>query len=395
MKILFLVSENPYPPRNGLTIPIYNHIKLFESLGHQVECLAIGNHYTGDEAISTLPRIETGRLSKLLREIFFGAPYFDVDIDSSAARKFANSLESVDVIYYSPISMHKVADLLSTEIKRRTKTAPCVIAAISDCYTAVLRTSWYSAGGKNFTNLIKWARSWYFWKIEKNILNKADTIFVQTEKDKNWLIRFGCNADSISVITNGVDSNLLSIEPTDSESLVFVGNMRSSYYRDKLTWFLHQVWPQVVDSFPRARLHVYTSGVDCSDIFKPSLKTVVFHQDFVENLTDIYKGKLICIAPIFKDYGFINKVAEAMAAGLVVIGDNSAFNGMSFSNEERCRVVADTAEDYVREIKRLLKDPSIARTIGANAQIFAKSNFMWESRKELLRHSLFSNPYDS
>ena len=52
------------------------------------------------------------------------------------------------------------------------------------------------------------------------------------------------------------------------------------------------------------------------------------YTQFVDNLQDIYIGKTISIAPIFKDYGFINKVAESMASGLIVIGDSSAFNSI-------------------------------------------------------------------
>ena len=37
---------------------------------------------------------------------------------------------------------------------------------------------------------------------------------------------------------------------------------------------------------------------------------------YVPNLIDAYRGTRVALAPIFKSYGYINKVAEAFSVGL-------------------------------------------------------------------------------
>ena len=54
----------------------------------------------------------------------------------------------------------------------------------------------------------------------------------------------------------------------------------------------------------------------------------ISYQPYVESIEDEYARHAILVAPIFKGFGLINKVVEAMAAGCLVVGDKTAFNGI-------------------------------------------------------------------
>lgn len=388
-KGVFLLSENPFPPRNGVTIPTYNHLNFFYGSGRRCFVYYADNN-GGDERelneIRRIPLIKYSPLVKMFREFFLGCPYFLSDIDSDAADNIVSKSGKVDFIYFSPISMAGAAEKLRQTYSELTGHSPKVVASISDCYTSVLRTSLFEGASKyEIRNYIKYFRSLYMGKLERKILEKSDAVIVQTKADKNWLKKIGFYGD-VKIITNGVLDSLFDLSVDYENEIMFAGNFKSNFYQEKFVWFYKNVWLRVINSEPSLKLYVYTSGYVPEHIAQmvSNDRTVVLEGDFVKDLRDIYLGKGFCVAPIYKKYGFINKVAEAMAAGLVVIGDESAFNGMDGFVPGVHGIVARNADSFSASIIAMCRKKELSAEIGAAAKYFAKENFSWASKSELL-----------
>lgn len=389
MRCLALTSTNPSPPRNGVTIPMFNHIEIMLRDGYDVdiaffasELSAKKTNVNGNELL--LFPVSSSKISRVIREIFLRTPYFTLRSDLTLLRGELIDLFAYDVIYYSPISMHQIAEQAARMVEARHGVRPKVVAAISDSYTSVLRSSLINGGWKlgSGLNFVKYLRSLYFPAVERKLLAGASTVLVQTERDWQWLVdEVKIESSRVRVLSNGVDHSLFELKWVPSNTVVFVGNLRSNYYVERLLWFYQNVWTNAKVKELNLRLTVYSGGASSnafSDLARGDASVRVV-DSFVPSLSDIYRGQSICIAPIFKDYGFINKVAEAMAAGLVVLGDVSAFNGIFSVKEKNAAFVAEKSK-FVEGLIELASNPILMSEISTNARILAREQFSWEHK---------------
>lgn len=389
MRILFLTETAPYPPRNGITIPMHNHIRLLAQ-HHDVTAYSFES---GEYISETPPYNYKGNIEPLpkkavigaIKEVMAATPMFTKSVHMKDLLAIFERHGPFEAVYYSAISMHEAAHNFANLQVRNGAAAPRIIAAVSDCYTAVLRTAVKAPSAsikEGLKKRLRYFRSFLMAQIEGTILRKADAVLVQTQKDKDWMQRIGVPADTLHIMTNGVEDSIFSIKKTEAQDVLFVGNMASQYYQDIFVWFYTKHWPRIQRAAPDARLHLYTSGkgVAALEAVIGDDPTVILYRDFVKDLCDVYAGKAICLAPIFKDYGFINKVAEAMAAGLVVVGDASAFNGMAdIADKKNCLIVSQK-EDFSDVILEIINTPTALEAIGREAQSLAKAQFHWDSK---------------
>jgi glycosyltransferase involved in cell wall biosynthesis len=387
VKAIFLLSEKPFPARNGITIPTSNHIQIARGMGVDVKIAC--PHYDVDEKENYcfISFVKMSSVKKLLNElVFWRYPYFTKTLAPGAITQILHDCGPIDCIYYSPISMHYAAYEVSEMIFKESGYRPKVIASVSDCYTAVLREGLKSKRRMiSVKGLVNYIRSYYLSVYERKIYEKSDKVIVQTAADKKWTERIGVKPSKIVVIPNGVNDSLFDVTPSESFDFVFVGNFNSEFYVNKFCWFYNDVWSRLIISNKNIKLHVYTSGNRCERVLSQTKNdsTVRVYSHFVEKIADVYDGKTYCIAPIFKNYGFINKVAEAMASGLLVFGDRSAFNGMDVTDGVQC-LIAESSDDFIAKIQLAISDSHLTRRISNNAKVFALNNFSWESRKMLL-----------
>ena len=395
MRILALTEVPPYPPRNGITIPMHNHINIL-SKEHDVDILTAGslsivNAPYGE--VSPMKIINRPFFKKLLGECLFGIPTFNLKVDASEIERFMVDKSPYDLIYYSAIRMNNVAENFADWHTVNCNFRPKIIAAVSDSYTSVLRSAPLAPTNSLSGWCAKWIRyfrSFYMTKIEFKILERAEVVLVQTFRDKEWMSLIGVSTSKISILTNAVPESLFQLPLNKTGSILFVGDLSSQHYQKIFLWFFESVWNDIKHSFPTIQLHAYTSGKKAEAIVELTNSCPRTHivTEFVENIDDVYHGKTICIAPIFKDYGFINKVAEAMAAGLIVVGDPSAFNGIhGVKNEENCMIV-NQRDGFAKTITELLSSKKLMLTISSNARTIAKDNFSWGHRELILKSIL-------
>jgi glycosyltransferase involved in cell wall biosynthesis len=75
--------------------------------------------------------------------------------------------------------------------------------------------------------------------------------------------------------------------------------------------------------------------------------------------------------------GIQNKVLEAMACGVPVVGTTSATQGVECV-AGRDLLVRDTAADFADEVVRLLQDPLEAEALGARGRALVEERYAWE-----------------
>jgi glycosyltransferase involved in cell wall biosynthesis len=98
---------------------------------------------------------------------------------------------------------------------------------------------------------------------------------------------------------------------------------------------------------------------------------------FVNDTREWLAKAAVSIAPLRIARGIQNKVLEAMAMGLPVVGTTSATQGVEGENG-RDYLVADDANSFAESVCALLRDAARAREIGRDARRFVEDHYDWE-----------------
>lgn len=386
MKILFAVDQWPFPPRNGITLPVANIARRL-ARDHALDCLLFQ-----DDALPSSSQVDTdcfdrvftarfarqGVASKMLQEALLIRPSFAAvtyrDLPSIAAQ--------YDVIWASPVSALAMA---VASRRRMGLSAPVLVGGISDVYTSVISKA-APSGRSGVAGLVSGLkhrlRGFTMSRHEASLLRECDLICVQTEADLRWIGRLGGHAlqERTLICPNGVDSSLFSLPPsrTAESEFVLVADFETEYGK-RAAWLLREVWVKAKAAHPQLRLTLV--GRNASAELRQLIAEVgATYRDFVPDLRDVYAGYSCLLAPIFKGYGLINKVVEAMAAGCVVIGDETAFNGIPGFRAGVHGLVADDPEQFVQRIGSLLDEPAVAQGLRREARGLIESHFRWERR---------------
>jgi len=181
-----------------------------------------------------------------------------------------------------------------------------------------------------------------------------------------------------TVLRNGVD--LAFYEPSQNTPepghIAFTGVM--DYYPnvDACQFFVAEVFPRVREQLPEARFTIIGS--------RPNKRVEALAQTpgvtvtgFVDDTRDWLRKATVSVAPLRIARGIQNKVLEAMAMGLPVVGSTSATQGVEGRAGEHFRL-ADSAEDTAREVCALLTDPGAAAELAGAGRRFVEERHDWE-----------------
>lgn len=383
MRVLVLTDENPFPPRSGNTIPIAGTVEAMRRLGHLVDVETIGEYGT----LNLECKKKRGG-SAVFHELAGVKPIF---LHWECSNVPTDKIEAYDVVLASPYPIVGVAqEIVPAKVP--------IIAYINDVYTAVLASA--TVTGLSGRGIAQWAtrrmRSMWMDRAEAAGLRSATAVVVQTEKDQEWLRRVGGEelmAKSVA-ISNGVPDSLFEVPPIAKDAqprALFVANFRSLFYRLRLKWFLRQVWPGVKMRLPYVGLDIVGQGLETKQgrgIIREIIQYGGTYREYVPDLNEVYEGATVSVAPVFKGYGFINKVAESLAAGRAVVGDHTAFNGLGDVLGMGGGVVATSPEEWQGAIVSLLGDPQHAQAAGRIGRLYAKENLRWASKEQQYKNLL-------
>jgi glycosyltransferase involved in cell wall biosynthesis len=85
----------------------------------------------------------------------------------------------------------------------------------------------------------------------------------------------------------------------------------------------------------------------------------------------------LAVAPLRIARGIQNKVLEAMAMGLPVVGTTHATQGVD-GESGHDYLVADTKEAQIESVIKLLRDREDALALGRRARSFVEEKYRWE-----------------
>jgi sugar transferase (PEP-CTERM/EpsH1 system associated) len=183
---------------------------------------------------------------------------------------------------------------------------------------------------------------------------------------------------SSMVLRNGVDLDYYCPSPESAEPghLVFTGVMDYLPNIDGCVFFVEEVMPLLRRRFPDVRFTIVGSRPT------PQVERLATHPGvtvtgFVPDTRDYLRRAAVSVAPLRIARGIQNKVLEALAMGLPVVGTRSATQGIEGEGGVHF-ALAESAPEQAERIAELLSSPEKARELGARGRRFVEERYDWE-----------------
>ncbi len=180
------------------------------------------------------------------------------------------------------------------------------------------------------------------------------------------------------VLRNGVDLAYYrpSPKPPEPGHLAFTGVMNYYPNVDGCVWFAKEILPLVRRAVPNARFTIVGAHPTPEVQALASIDGVTVTGFVDDTRTWLHKAQ-VSVAPLRIARGIQNKMLEAMALGLPVVGTTSATQGVE-GTTERDYLVRDDAEGFARAVVELLQAPDRAAALGQAGRRFVEDYYDWE-----------------
>jgi polysaccharide biosynthesis protein PslH len=187
----------------------------------------------------------------------------------------------------------------------------------------------------------------------------------------------------VEAMENGVDTDAFdpAAVTVDAErvavpGVVFTGAMDYAPNEDAVVWFCEAVWPRVRERHPQARFAIVGARPGPRVRALASLPGVVV-TGTVSDVRPWLAEAWVSVAPLRIARGIQNKVLEALAMALPVVGTPDAFEGIRLAGDVPCEAEAE-AEGFAAAVCRHLDQP--ARVAAPAARAFVLREYGWDGK---------------
>ncbi len=219
--------------------------------------------------------------------------------------------------------------------------------------------------------------AWKWRRLETKVREVFDASIYISDVDAH-AVRGG-RVSRIHVVPNGIfeaDAPPMAKAPPANRTIGFLGNMS---YRPNISAVLRlaqHIFPQILTSLADAKLLII--GRDPAPAIRQLRSPAISITGTVDNIWPWIVRANVFVYPMIEGTGLQNKILEAMYAGIPVVTTPLAANGIGARNGEQI-LVADTDDEIVEQVLKVLTDPAYAARLADEARAFVMREFSWPS----------------
>jgi sugar transferase (PEP-CTERM/EpsH1 system associated) len=214
---------------------------------------------------------------------------------------------------------------------------------------------------------------------EREICEKAACVVVTTHREAA-LVREIASRANVHVVPNVVDTEYFHPSRVGPDPrppvLIFTGDMSYFPNEEAVSFFARKVLPLVRRSVPEARFMIVGRNPGRGVQRLRSMPGVEV-TGFVPDVRTYLAGAAIAVAPFSIAAGIQNKILEAMASGLPVVGTSRAAQGLIPSVAAGVEI-GDSEFELAERVVALLRDPALMRRKGLDCRERVASSYNWD-----------------
>jgi len=214
----------------------------------------------------------------------------------------------------------------------------------------------------------------FFIKHEKRLARIYDLALCCSEIDKQRAAKLGFK--KIITVPNGVDIDYFKKSKINKpSSLVFIGILEYWPNLETIKYFLNKIYPLLSKDIKVNIIGYYRKRQQKQLKKEMQMKNVFFH-GFVKDVRPFLKDSIF-ICPILHGGGTRLKILTAFSAGSPVISTSKGAEGISYTKNKNI-LIADSPEEFVKYIEKLMKNKSYLKKITSNARKLVESEYDWK-----------------
>ncbi|MCI8938511.1 MAG: glycosyltransferase [Dorea sp.] len=222
-----------------------------------------------------------------------------------------------------------------------------------------------------------------YYKVEKDILEKADEVYYPSEVEVEVIKeKFRRNAKYLSAFIYESDMDKFAYVPEEREGILFVGGFNHLPNVDAVLWFAKEIYPQICRT---EKISFYIVGsnepIEIQNVKAPD----IIHKGYVTEaeLQSLYQNVRLVVVPLRYGAGIKGKVVDAMYHGVPMVATSIGIEGIP--EAEDYVETADDADTFAKKVISLYKDRSkLLNTSEEYKRIIAKhfsKEIAWENIK--------------
>jgi polysaccharide biosynthesis protein PslH len=233
----------------------------------------------------------------------------------------------------------------------------------------------HSSGPKRVFNRWEWKK---LRQEEEQAWKDADLCLATSEPDAARVS--SVTGEECLVVPNGVDDQFFERQPMDAAepgSIVFTGAIRYQPNADAVTYFVRRVWPLIRDLEPSATFNIV--GADPPDeVIRLGELSGVRVSGSVEDVRPWLASASVVVVPLLSGGGTRLKILEAFASGRPVVSTTVGATGLDVDDDKHL-IISDRPMDMAQSVVSVLRNRSLAQSLGDNAYQLVQANYRWST----------------
>jgi sugar transferase (PEP-CTERM/EpsH1 system associated) len=228
-------------------------------------------------------------------------------------------------------------------------------------------------------------------RYEENIARVFDHCVLISEEERQ-LFREQVKDRPVSVISNGVDLEYFS-RPRSSvlhdapPIIVFTGMMDYFPNVDAVRYFCSEIFPLAYRTVPEVKFYIVGRN-PTRQVRELGSQPNVVVTGTVPDVRPYLTQATVAVAPFRLARGVQNKVLEAMAMGLPVIGTTEAFKGIAATEDDGIRIAKDPFSFAQHIIKFFQDSKTLRQQTGQQARRYVEQHHRWQDQGARLERLL-------
>ena len=194
-----------------------------------------------------------------------------------------------------------------------------------------------------------------------------------------------CPNASWRVVANGVDVEYFRpVTGPRGARLLFCGGLTWYPNEDAVRFFFEGVWPLLIRSVPEAEMCVVGRSPPAwlQRLARDDSRVRV--TGFIEDVRPFFREAAVYVCPIRDGGGTRLKILDALAMGLPLVATRFACSGIDVRDGEDV-LYAETPEDFVSQIRRVLDDSALWRSLSSSGRTLVERHYSWDTIGRELR----------